>query len=174
MNLLDLARSVLPGETVARPGDAPETTPTRASPAQEGEIRALLGVVAAGWPADERADALAAALADPDGALRSFRLLAAAHESRDAGTGRMDSRMRPCTACANLAPRGRCLAAARGELEGFSTTYEPAIPGRPLRCGRFRERAPATPAAPVNTFNPHGMHGAPPLGFNDLRHKDWT
>ncbi len=49
--------------------------------AKAAEVRRLFDVVAADWPADEKRDGLAWALADPDGALRSFRLLVAEREA---------------------------------------------------------------------------------------------
>jgi hypothetical protein len=48
-----------------------------ATSAQTDELRRLLAIVAADWPADEKADALAAALADADNALTCFRALVA-------------------------------------------------------------------------------------------------
>jgi len=49
--------------------------------AKAAEVRRLFGVISADWPADEKRDGLAWALADPDGALRSFRLLVAEREA---------------------------------------------------------------------------------------------
>jgi len=106
--------TVAEGAIDATPVDHPRD---EATPAQDAEIRKLLGVVAADWPDDERADALAAALADPGGALVSFRELAAAHNARrDIDVGAPDPGMSPCMACANQSSGGRRQAAVRDEL----------------------------------------------------------
>lgn len=47
-----------------------------ATPEQAAELRTLVGVIAADWPPDEQAKALAVALADPASALTCFRALA--------------------------------------------------------------------------------------------------
>jgi len=110
------------------------------------ELRALVAIVAADWPDDERADALAAALADPAGALVCFRALVAERwpAMRTHAPAREADRngdMRTCRDCANLSPGGRCLAAWRGESFGdgiaTSKTYAPSEPDRPLCCGPY-------------------------------------
>lgn len=109
---------------------------------QATELRELVGIVAADWPDDERAEAIAAALADPDAALVCFRALAA--ERGRATADRQEpapADMRPCADCANFTPSGRCLAAWRGEPFGAgiatSRTWTPAEPERPQRCGAY-------------------------------------
>lgn len=109
---------------------------------QATELRELVGIVAAHWPNDERTEALAAALADPDAALVCFRALAA--ECRGATAGRQEpapADMRSCVDCASYTPSGRCLAAWRGESFGAgiatSRTWTPALPERPQRCGAY-------------------------------------
>jgi len=70
---------------------------------QAAELRRLVGIVAADWPADEQAEALAVALADPVAALTCFRALVA--ERQDAPPAPVaDVGMRTCRQCANLAP----------------------------------------------------------------------
>ena len=112
--------------------------PPVATPSQSDELRRLLAVVAADWSAEEQAEALAAALADPESALRSFRALVA---ERGASTPPRASLDPSCRSCANLAPGGRCLAAWRGESfgRGIATTktYAPSEPDRPLCCGPY-------------------------------------
>ena len=117
------------------------------------ELRELLAVIAAGWSDDERADALAAALADPAGALVCFRALVAerGNATRTHAPAReadRDGDMRTCRECANLSPGGRCLAAWRGESFGAgiatSRQYAPGDPGRPQRCGAYSP-GPADP-----------------------------
>lgn len=139
MNLLDIARAQVPAGLATRPAII-------ATPEQATDLRALLAVATSDWPSDERADALAAALADPDGALRSFRALVA---ERSAVVARdRPSDMRPCRACANLSAGGRCLAAGRGESLGdgiaYSRTWTPSMPDRPQRCGAYAP-GPADP-----------------------------
>ena len=138
MNLLDLARAAL----------ADASPPTRsATIAEAAELRALVGIVAADWSGDERAEGMAAALADPNAALASFRLLAARHrlatvQNRErtgapaASTAQeqLPADMRACVQCLNLSAGGRCLAAYRGELPGYARSYSPAMTDRPLRC----------------------------------------
>ena len=48
-----------------------------ATPSEAAELRELVSLVAADWPEAERAEALAAALADPEEALACWRALAA-------------------------------------------------------------------------------------------------
>jgi hypothetical protein len=55
----------------------PEPPQRPASPEEETELRALVALVTAAWPDDERADALAVALIDPVDALTCWRALAA-------------------------------------------------------------------------------------------------
>lgn len=120
--------------------------------ADDAELRRLVAIVSADWPADEQAEALAAALADREAALVCFRALVAerwrgapvaADEADEA-----DDDMRPCTACANLSRGGRCLAAERGESFGAgiatSRKYTPTMPDRPQRCGAYKP-GPADP-----------------------------
>lgn len=130
MNLLDLARAALAQVS----NDAAPV----ASPVQADELRNLFAIVIADWSAEEQADALAAALADPDGALRSLRALVA---ERGTSTPPSASVEPTCRSCANLAPGGRCLAAWRGESFGrgiaTSKTYAPSQPDRPLCCGPY-------------------------------------
>jgi len=109
---------------------------------QATELRELVGIVAADWPDDERAEALAAALADPEAALVCFRALAAEREGATADRQEpAPDDMRPCLDCASYTPSGRCLAAWRGESFGAgiatSRTWTPAEPERPQRCGAY-------------------------------------
>ena len=139
----DSGRSVATVATVATGGSPTggpcvATVATVATLGQSAELRELLAVVAADWSAEEQAEALAAALADPESALRSFRALVA---ERGASTPRRASVEPTCRSCANLAPGGRCLAAWRGESFGrgiaTSKTYAPSEPNRPLCCGPY-------------------------------------
>ena len=117
--------------------------------ADDAELRRLVAIVSADWPADEQAEALEAALADREAALTCFRALVAerglsdeveAVEADEADEA--DDDMRPCTACANLSRAGRCLAAERGESFGAgiatSRKYTPTMPDRPQRCGAYK------------------------------------
>ncbi len=130
------------GVEAAATGPSVATVATVATPGRSAELRELVGIVAADWPDDERADALAAALADPEAALVCFRALAA--ECRGATAGRQEpapADMRPCVDCASYTPSGRCLAAWRGESFGAgiatSRTWTPAMTDRPQRCGAY-------------------------------------
>lgn len=135
-----LARAHAMAEPHSAPADA---APPINKPAILGdELRELVGIVAADWPDDERAEALAAALADPEAALVCFRALAA--ERGGATAERQEpapADMRPCVDCASYTPSGRCLAAWRGESFGAgiatSRTWTPAEPERPQRCGAY-------------------------------------
>lgn len=143
--------------TVASPANDPAPV---ATPEQAAELRELVGIVAADWPDDERAEAIAFALADPADALTSFRALvagrprAASTAGEQAGTGRTLSpvtrwpnpgnqvttpspEMRACVECANLSPGGRCLAAFRGDLPGYPRGYSPALTDRAQRCAGY-------------------------------------
>jgi hypothetical protein len=82
----------------------------------------------------DRAEALAAAITDPDAALTSFRTLTAEPPADP------DDR-RTCSQCANLATDGRCRAAARGVLfYAVSRKYAPAT-DLLKRCEGFRPLA---------------------------------
>lgn len=111
-----------------------------APPEQADELRRMVAIVAADWPAGEDTDALAAAMADPDVAIRSFRALVAERAPREVGIG-PDNGMPTCRDCANLATTGRCRAAERGRSFGTgiatAATYAPGDPDRPQRCGAY-------------------------------------
>lgn len=111
----------------------------------DAELRRLVAIVSADWPEDEKAEALAAALADREAALVCFRALVAerATDTRaHAPTREADDGMRACIDCANLSPGGRCLAAWRGESMGAgiatSRSWRPREPERPQRCGAYK------------------------------------
>lgn len=112
----------------------------------DAELRRLVAVVSADWPADEQAEALEAALADREAALVCFRALVA-ERGRGAPVAAVEAvdDLRPCTACANLSRGGRCLAAERGESLGLgiatSRKYTPTMPDRPQRCGAYAPKA---------------------------------
>lgn len=117
--------------------------------ADDAELRRLVAIVSADWPADEQAEALEAALADREAALTCFRALVAERGLSDEveadEADEADDDMRPCTACANLSRGGRCLAAERGESMGAgiatSRKYTPTMPDRPQRCGAYAPKA---------------------------------
>ncbi len=136
MNLLDLARAVLPD---GRVGD----TPTKATPDQSAELRDLIAAILANDSEADRAEALRVALADPEAALMSFRALVAdirtdtRAPAREAGpytTAPLAERdpsddRRTCSDCTNLTAREhRCLAAWRGERPGNApSNFHPVI-----------------------------------------------
>ena len=127
--------SVATVATVASPANDPAPV---ATPEQAKELRELVGIVAADWRADERAEAMAAALADPADALTCFRAIVV--ERRlivNTGQEQVADGMRSCVECANLSPGGRCLAAWRGELPGYARGYSPAFIDRPQRCAGY-------------------------------------
>jgi hypothetical protein len=90
-------------------------------------LRRLIAIVLAASP-DERAEALAVAIADPDNALLCFRALAAQGQaSTTKATKATKDTRRTCAECGNLSPERQCLAALRGQPLGFLTprTYRP-------------------------------------------------
>ncbi len=100
-----------------------------ATPEQANELRKLLARIAAGWSDDDREEALRVVLADPEGALTSFRALVADMEPAPirAGpytsaplAGRAGDDRRTCNDCAHLSTIGRCLAAARGAANTYA------------------------------------------------------
>ena len=107
------------------------------------ELRELVGIVSADWPDDERADVMAAALADPEAALVCFRALVAERGGALVNNKQITTPAgtRACVDCANFTASGRCLAAWRGESLGAgiatSRTWTPAVPDRPQRCGAY-------------------------------------
>ena len=127
------AVAAYPGACAAeRIPDTPQRAPTTAEAA---ELRRLVRAVGGHdrWPADDIEDATAAALADPDGALLCYRVLAAdrriLHQVRSMAA---DDDRRRCTECTNLTPRGACQAARRGEIAA-SRDYRP-LNHTPRRC----------------------------------------
>lgn len=130
--------------TVATVAVAVPANDSDATPEQARELRELVAIVAADWPANEQAEALAVALADPEAALTCFRALAPERQPRDEPEPLGDPLMRTCRQCANLSPGGRCLAAWRGESFGpgiaISRNYAPP-PDQPLRCAPYRPGA---------------------------------
>jgi len=79
--------AIYPGARIEPQPDPPHRT---ATPAEAAELRELVALIFADDTEGHRAEALAAALADPDGALTSFRLLAAdvmERERHDARSG---------------------------------------------------------------------------------------
>ena len=111
----------------------------------DAELRRLVAIVSADWPADEQAEALEAALADREAALVCFRALVAEREARAVPAVEADDGMRSCRQCRNLGTGGRCLAAERGESMGAgiatSRKYTPTMPDRPQRCGAYAPKA---------------------------------
>ncbi len=84
---VDSRRNVAPVANVATDAEIATargvaTVATVATPEQANELRELVAVVAEDWPTDEQAEALAAALADPAGALTCFREI---YTQRNAG-----------------------------------------------------------------------------------------
>lgn len=135
--------------------DAPElaVTAPSATPGQAAELFALLEVFGAEWSAEDKAEALEVAFADPVDALTCFRMLAADFSTSTRARAREpgpytsallaerdpDDDRRTCSDCANLTPReGRCLAAWRGERPNAVARreYHP-ITDALLRCDRY-------------------------------------
>jgi len=92
--------AIYPG---ARVEPLPEPIGRQATQSEAAELQALIAIVTADWPQDEQADALAAALADPDAALVCFRTLASNLQSL--ARSERDYR-RACQQCDNLSPGG--------------------------------------------------------------------
>lgn len=125
--------SRVPGAAAGATDVAP--APPAATPEQAAELRAHLARIAATWTDDDRAEALAVALADPADALICFRALVADMGPAPVPAGpytarplaeRADDDRRTCADCANLSAIGRCLAAARGHgPHGVGRSYTP-------------------------------------------------
>lgn len=134
--------SVATVATVATPANKPAPAINKREETGD-ELRELVGIVAADWPDDERADAMAAALADSEAALVCFRTLVAERGGALVNNKQITTPagMRACVDCANFTASGRCLAAWRGESFGAgiatSRTWTPAMPERPQRCGAY-------------------------------------
>lgn len=116
---------------VARIEPMPE--PSRAAtPAEAARLRVMIGAVLADGSDDDRAEALAVALADVDAALVCYRALTSAGS---------DPRMCRCLECAGYSwATGRCMQAAKGASFGdgvvISRSYAPP-PLQALRCAAF-------------------------------------
>lgn len=96
----------------------PLRTPTKA---EAKEITALVLAVFASDSDDDRSEALAAALADPDGALLCYRTIAG---ERGLALPDADDDRRRCMQCLNL--RGRvCSVAIPGGLVSANRSYQP-------------------------------------------------
>lgn len=112
----------------------PMTEPSRAAatPAEAARLRVMIGAVLADESDDDRAEALAVALADVDAALVCYRALTSAGS---------DPRMCRCLDCAGYSvTTGKCLQAARGASFGYgmavSRRYAPP-PLQASRCAAF-------------------------------------
>lgn len=134
--------SVATGAMVATAANEP-APPINKQGKTADELRELVGIVAADWPNDEQADAMAAALADPEAALVCFQALVAERGGALVNNKQITTPAgtRACVDCANFTASGRCLAAWRGESLGAgiatSRTWTPAVPDRPQRCGAY-------------------------------------
>ena len=148
MNLLDIARAAISAEALPQSTPRPDGISYRAiaTVAQAAELESLDGIFLAGDTEAERREAMSAALADPEAALTSFRLLAAEFRERYAPkcVREADDR-RTCTDCANLSMRDqRCLAAWRGKRIGNAgRNYHPVI-DLPGRCEHYAPKADET------------------------------
>ena len=133
------ALAAYPGAIGAEPiSQSPRRTPTDAEAA---ELRALVRTIGEhdAWTAQDIEDATAAALADPDGALRCYRAIA---EERGSVLLSDEDDRRRCDQCANLTERGLCLAARRGDIVA-SREYRP-VPALPRRCEGYAPKATDT------------------------------
>jgi len=105
------------------------------TPVETAELRALVGLILADGSEDERAEALAVALADPDAALMSFRALTSVGN---------DPRMRRCIDCGGFAlASGKCLQAATGASFGAGIAVSrnhARLPLQAVRCAAFLPR----------------------------------
>ncbi|GIK87987.1 MAG: hypothetical protein BroJett026_34680 [Betaproteobacteria bacterium] len=110
----------------------PEPSRRVATPREAAELRAMIGAVLADGSDDDRAEALAVALADVDAALICYRSLTSVGS---------DPRMRRCIDCAGYSwATGKCLPAAKGASFGdgvaLSRSYAPPSL-QALRCAGF-------------------------------------
>jgi len=113
------ALSYYPDAVAAEPiPDRPQRHPTKD---EAKEITALVHAVFAADSDVDRNEALAAALADPDGALRCYRAIA---EGCGIAIVKTDDDRRTCSQCLNL--RGRACAIAKpGGLVSANLDYQP-------------------------------------------------
>lgn len=96
------------------------------------EITALIGIAFANDTDVDRSEALAAALADPEGALRCYRVIA---EERGIAFVKIDDDRRTCSQCLNLRGRG-CAIAKPGGLVSANLGYQPK-PDTLQRCAGY-------------------------------------
>ena len=100
----------------------PDRAQRMATEADANEITALISIVFANETEVDRSEVLAAALADPDGALRCYRAIAEGHGIAIVNT---EDDRRTCSQCLNL--RGRACAIAKpGGLVSANRGYRPA------------------------------------------------
>ena len=110
----------------------PERPQRKATKAEADEITALVMAIYGNDTDDDRAEALAAALADPDGALRCYRAIA---EERGIALVKTDADRRTCAHCRCL--RGRvCAIAKPGGLVSANPGYRP-VPDTLQRCAGY-------------------------------------
>jgi hypothetical protein len=115
------AMSYYPEAVAAEPiPDRPQRKPSKA---EADEITALVNAVFPDDTDDDRTEALAAALADLDGALLCYRTIA---EDRGIVIAETEDDRRTCSQCLNL--RGRtCAMAKPGRLVSANPGYRPVI-----------------------------------------------
>ena len=113
------ALAYCPDEVAAEP--IPERPQRKPAKAEADEITALILAIYGNDTDDDRAEALAAGLADPDGALRCYRTIA---KDRGISVMKAEDDRRPCSQCLNL--RGRACAIAKpGGLVSANLGYQP-------------------------------------------------
>ena len=124
------ALAYYPDAVAAEP--IPERPQRKPTEAETNEITALVQALYANDTEADRADALAAALADPDGALLCYRTIA---EDQGMAIAKADDDRRRCSQCLNL--RGRvCAIAKPGGLVSANLGYRPA-PDTLQRCAGY-------------------------------------
>lgn len=128
------ALSYYPEAVAAEPiPDRPQRQPSKAEAA---EITALVNAVFSDDTDDDRAEALAVALADPDGALLCYRTIA---EDRGIAISETEDDRRTCSQCLNLQGR-TCAIAKPGGLVSANRGYQPAT-GTLQRCAGYLANA---------------------------------
>lgn len=121
------------GSTQVSPFYVPDRPENNLRHGRDAEEESIIGWLASIGEADQTIIGEVLQKCRHSGDARDYFMARAAEE---AGVEGITDDRRCCTLCENLTPKGRCLAAWRGELTATARHYSP-LPAVPRRCERY-------------------------------------